>query len=764
MKRYKKILRSFLGIPVTVLSFLFIGKVFLDNRNVIFHALITLNPLLFLLGISFFAIFFAIKSFVWLEILKKRGFEPPKRSTLFYYSFSEVKRYIPGSIFAFMGRMEALSSHIPKKETLKGIGIEAVLLALSALVICIPAISYPLFKAREQGSLSSTAPIVVGVLISLAVGTFIYSKFRKTILTYFESFLLFLLAWLFYALGCFFIAISITYVYPNNIIFILSFFVLSWLAGYLLFITPMGLGIRELIATGSLSLFLPVSFASTIAILTRVGMILGELSYLAFTYLFYKLKSSSKILKINPYLAIVVFCSFLYFIYFTSYTIIRHDMYISGRFDLGNMTQTVWNTAHGNFFMLTNPDGVEQISRLADHSDIILVLFSPLYLIWSDPKVLLIVQTFALAMGGIIVYFLAKEILKNDKLSLILSLSFYLNFWVQEQNIFDFHPVSVATTLLLATFYFLIKKRYILFSIFLLLSVMTKENVFLVASFFGLYLMLKERKLVTGTLLTVVPTIIFFYLIAKAIPDARGQAHFALSYYTYLGGTTQGIVKNLFFKPQIAFSHLFSLSTIKYMHELLVPTGYLSLLSPFYLIFTLPELAIYLLSDNSGLRSHDYHYGAIIIPFIYISTIYGVKKLLQKLNNPIASKYVFYYILASLLLSVYLYSPLPGMLSADYTPYNTTNGATLNTYLSLIPSNASVSASNNIGGHLSHRKEIYVVPFAMTTSEYIVLYGEKKWMIQAVDLLKYATLIEDKKNNFYLFKMRSKNPCLTCQP
>jgi len=91
--------------------------------------------------------FFLIKSFVWLEILAKRGYSPPKRSTLFLYSISEVKRYIPGTIFAFIGRASTLSDHIPGKETLKGIGIEAVLLILSALVICIPAFLFPIHKA-----------------------------------------------------------------------------------------------------------------------------------------------------------------------------------------------------------------------------------------------------------------------------------------------------------------------------------------------------------------------------------------------------------------------------------------------------------------------------------------------------------------------------------------------------------------------------------------------------------------------------------------
>src|ERR1051325_610728 len=78
----------------------------------------------------------------------------------------------------------------------------------------------------------------------------------------------------------------------------------------------------------------------------------------------------------------------LYSIYFTLASFLRYINYYTGRFDLGNMSQTVWNTVHGNFFILTNPNGTSEISRLAFHADFILVLLAPFYLIWEDPRML----------------------------------------------------------------------------------------------------------------------------------------------------------------------------------------------------------------------------------------------------------------------------------------------------------------------------------------------------------------------------------------
>ena len=180
---------------MTVIAFLFIIKIFFDNRTLITHSFLNVNPILFLIGILFYALFFAIKSLVWLEILKRRGFTPNKRATLWRYSLSEIKRYVPGSVFAFMGRMQALSEDVPQKETLKGIGIEALLLALSALIVAVPALSYPLFKAREQQDVPFFVPVAGVVVLFIVISSLIYSRFRKTLSNYFDSLLLFILAW-----------------------------------------------------------------------------------------------------------------------------------------------------------------------------------------------------------------------------------------------------------------------------------------------------------------------------------------------------------------------------------------------------------------------------------------------------------------------------------------------------------------------------------------------------------------------------------------
>ena len=96
----------------------------------------------------------------------------------------------------------------------------------------------------------------------------------------------------------------------------------------------------------------------------------------------------------------------VYIITFSTLSILRHNAFASA-LDLGNMDQTVWNTLNGNFFSLTNNG--QNVSRLAVHGDFLLVLFAPLYALWSNPRILLIAQSIYLGLGAVPLFLIAKS-------------------------------------------------------------------------------------------------------------------------------------------------------------------------------------------------------------------------------------------------------------------------------------------------------------------------------------------------------------------
>jgi len=451
------------------------------------------------------------------------------------------------------------------------------------------------------------------------------------------------------------------------------------------------------------------------------------------------------------------------------------------------MDQTVWNTLNGRIFQLTDPNGTNVISRLSFHADFILILLSPFYIIWSDPKMLLLIQTIIVALGAVFIYLLSKHIVKDKNLSVVLSFIYLLNPSLQRANLYDFHGVTLASTFLLATFYFFVRKKYFLFLLFAFLSAITKEQVWIIIALFGLYipisyitgiipvqgLSLKKifvdknfiKQFIFGMFIFLISISIFYFLIFYAIPKARGSQHFALSYYSEFGDSPGNIIKNIFLTPQKTISTVFQKDRIEYLRELFLPVGFLPFLYLPTLVFASPDLVINLLSNNSQLHQIYFQYTSTITPFLFISTIYALK-LLRKKFPKVPIIVLSLYLIAVSFYSAYEFGPLPFSKNPNIDPIIKPQPykKIIDDFLYKIPQKYSIAATNNIGSHISHRHRIYTVPVGIDQADIIIfllndpfaqpsLEAQKQMVL---DLKKDKNYIEVfKQNDFIVFKKSS---------
>ena len=165
---------------------------------------------------------------------------------------------------------------------------------------------------------------------------------------------------------------------------------------------------------------------------------------------------------------------------------LRHRAFETGRFDLGNMTQAVWSTAHGRPLEATNLSG-DQFTRLGAHVDPILALFAPLWLLWPSPELLLTAQALFVAIGALPLYRLARRRLGSERVALAFSLAYLLSPAVQWMTLSEFHPVALATPLLLFALMFLDEDRLVAFGVAAALALLTKEHVGLAIAGMGLW-------------------------------------------------------------------------------------------------------------------------------------------------------------------------------------------------------------------------------------------------------------------------------------
>lgn len=727
MDKVKKIIKIVLGLPLTIIAFVFIGKIFFDSLPQIKENLLSADPILILIGVFLMLGFFLVRSIAWTKVLGFYGeSEKSVLESVYAYSLAETKRYIPGNVFSFVSRIQKFSSEsFPKKTILKALALEAFVMVISAVFISLPAI----FGVIQFSYLYLLAIIIALVIAMFFVkknifklGTLFSSIFpKKNIFQYLNVISISSFAWILFGLGNYFFLSSIFPNDPNLVLKVSSIFVLAWLIGYISFITPMGLGVREAVLIFLLTPVLPIFAGATIAIFTRILFILSEILFLFLSFILHKKIKGEQIKDLLP-IVIVSLTAFSYIVYTIYFSIQKHINFYTGKFDLGNMENTVWNTVNGRFFVFSNPDGIGELSRLSAHSDFILVLFAPFYALYPSVNLLLIVQSLVIGLGGFFVYLISKKIIKSERLSVLLSVGYFLNYFVIEQNLFDFHSVSLATTFLLGAFYFLIEKRYKLMSIMLLLAVLTKENVYLVSALFGGFLFYKGKKLF-GSTIFITSLLVFYLLMSYFIPNARSGDHFALSYLSYLGDSPLSIILSPILKPAAFFGRVFSVETLEYIKINFLPVGFISILAPQYILFMLPDFLINILSDNPNLRSIQYHYGALLVPFVYISAIFGVKKALDFNLKIVNKSTIFYYLLFFILYSTYQFSPLPGMRNGDTAAFKKdSNRQIVYSEIEKIPFDKSVSATNNIAAHLVQREKIYVIPNVIDNVDYLVFY------------------------------------------
>ena len=317
----------------------------------------------------------------------------------------------------------------------------------------------------------------------------------------------------------------------------------------------------------------------------------------------------------------------LYAIYFSYLTILRYHAFESRALDMGNLHQAIWNTAHGNWFRMTNQEA-GLTSRLSMHVEPILLPIAGLYRLFPSVETLLILQATVVALGAVPLFALAHHLRLGDWPALAFAVAYLLNPTIQAANWLEFHPVTLAPTFLMAAFYFLIARTprsTIWFALFAVLAASCKEEMGLLVAMLGVYAALAQRRWRFG-LITFGLGVGWSLLAVLGIQAAFAGGNIHWGRYAYLGDTTQAKVLSLLTRPDLIVAQLQAANAGRYFFEMLLPVGFLSLLAPEVLLLALPSLAINLLAQFSPMHQvTTLIYAAPILPFVMLSAVTGAR-------------------------------------------------------------------------------------------------------------------------------------------
>lgn len=418
-------------------------------------------------------------------------------------------------------------------------------------------------------------------------------------------------------------------------------------------------------------------------------------------------------------LTVPVIPALLFIILIGYFNILLYNSYQYTQFDLGVGYRTLYNF-HVSYHLYNWPNPI--IETPQTFSKLIYIPLSFTLYIYNSPLTLLFDQIILVAIGGTAVFYISKQLTGNLIFSMIIEIVYFLypstyGFMTQGGNLMVFFE-----PLLLTSYYFYIKNRNVMASVFIVLASITNPlaPLILVALFALPYLskllifiknLLRShgktaihinltiaKGQVWHLMFFIIPTLFFL----MSIKLYGISTLFAASRLGNLSTTLSSSSGSIFHSITENFS-----TKLYFLNTVMEPLLYL----PFLSIYSFPILVYFLLSWYSNqaiyydILTRQYPY--LFAGFLFISLIHVFRSLL---HNPMAAKKIAIVLIVSSLVSFALLSPFS---VGNFQSGNINNETTvtpleknLTNAFSLIPMNASVLVQNGIV-QLDNRQQLY---------------------------------------------------------
>ncbi len=446
-------------------------------------------------------------------------------------------------------------------------------------------------------------------------------------------------------------------------------------------------------------------------------------------------------LKDDAAIAITVISLFTLFYLFL--TAVLHYKFSTTAYDLGIFDQVVWKYSH----FKTPLDTIVGVNDLADHFEPILFLVGLLYKIIPSVYTLLFVESAIVAMGFYPIYKLADKYLKDKRSALILGIGYLLSLGIIQAIHYPVHPGTWLPTFYAFAIYFIDKKKYYLYFLFLILALCTKESAAIHIFFIGLFsLIIFKQKL--AMLITMILSIVSYFLIFKILmPHFGNGAGYAHGIFGNISNNPVDFIKFVFLHPidtiRIAFDPPVKAQTF---YLTLGTVALMPLLSLGFIILVAPFFVERLLTDHPAMMTMGFHYSAPITAILFITAIFSIKKIKSREIQQIAALTVFICSFVFMFSNNFYTSPLDSYLSIkNYTVSDRERLA--NEIISDIPKDASVTAQDVFVTHLSHRNIIKLYEGDPPITDYVLLAKSPDYGSWPVNYDVVCKQIKDLRDN-----------------
>jgi len=400
----------------------------------------------------------------------------------------------------------------------------------------------------------------------------------------------------------------------------------------------------------------------------------------------------------------------VYIVFFSVFSVVRYNLLVPAMYDMGNMEQAIWNTAHGDIVRMTTQ--YPATSRLHYHTEPIFLLLAPFYSFWPDGRLLLIIQTVVMALGAIPVFFIARHKLSSNLAALALGLAYLLYPALHQANVVDFHPLALGTTFILAGFYFFLRQRTMPSYIFFLLAISSREEYAAMVLLIGLYAAVWCRQRRFGVLLFLSGLAWLLLVVAVIFPSFSPTGSIMqLNLYDYL--------------RQVRFSAGEMLPRLNYLLFLFAPVVFMPVFSLLLFGVGLLGFVTIILRPELSLLAGVMHNHVSLVAPVFLATIFGIIWLSRRLRQPEQKVTLFSLAvcLASLATVIILqFTPL-GYWQNLRSPFSPSQRQAIQQIAAAVPSDASVMVPSALGTRFANRRNFYnISAYGQVRADYVIVF------------------------------------------
>jgi len=394
--------------------------------------------------------------------------------------------------------------------------------------------------------------------------------------------------------------------------------------------------------------------------------------------------------------------------YFTSLTLDVHHGLGTSSYDFGLYDQGVWLLSRFDAPFVT----LMGRNLFGDHTSFILVLLVPLYWVAPSAGALLFAQAALVGAGAIPIFAYARRRLKSGALALAFAAMYLLHPAVGWTNLENFHPDAFLGFFVATAIYAALERKWRLYVVFVVLSLLVKEDASLVIVPLGVWVALRRDRRIG--LLTMAGSIGFMLVAMLVVMRTLVGVPTRNAWRIPFDGPG-GLVRTTLTKPGDVVDHLRSDGRGFYLWQMVAPFAWVAARLPSVALISALVLFTNVLSTYAYQYMIQYHYSMIAVPALALGAVHAAGALAGR------TRVVVVALAAGVsLLTATLWGPLPfSRNELAVWPPSHPGAVAAGDIADDVPVGAVISVHHSIAPHLARRQKIYQFPNPFR----VVLYG-----------------------------------------